>query len=100
MKKKSIYALMSAIALAGAVGLSACSSSKDDVGEVNPGYNQANGEVPVQFVLNISTNSQGKTRMSAGNVQEGSVPFRGIQNAKLYSFKFFWSDSLSELSTG
>ena len=87
MKKQSIYALMSAIALAGAVGLSACSSSKDDVGEVNPGYNQANGEVPVQFVLNISTNSQGKTRMSAGNVQEGSVPFRGIQNAKLYSFK-------------
>ena len=37
MKKQSIYALMSAIALAGAVGLSACSSSKDDVGEVSPG---------------------------------------------------------------
>lgn len=87
MKKKSIYALMSAIALAGAVGLSACSSSKDDVGEVNPGYNAQTGDVPVQFVLNISTNSQGKTRMSAGNVQEGTVPFRGIQNAKLYSFK-------------
>ena len=87
MKKQSIYALMSAIALAGAVGLSACSSSKDDVGEVNPGYNAQTGDVPVQFVLNISTNSQGKTRMSAGNVQEGTVPFRGIQNAKLYSFK-------------
>lgn len=87
MKKQSIYALMSAIALAGAIGFSSCSS--DDKVEVNPnpGYNSSTGDVPVQFVFNVSTNSQGKTRMSAGNVQEGSVPFRGIQNAKLYSFK-------------
>lgn len=87
MKKQSIYALMSAIALSGAIGFSSCSS--DDKVEVNPnpGYNSSTGDVPVQFVFNVSTNSQGKTRMSAGNVQEGSVPFRGIQNAKLYSFK-------------
>ena len=88
MKKQSIYALMSAIALSGTIGFSSCSS--DDKVEVNPnpGYNSSTGDVPVQFVFNVSTNSQGKTRMSAGNVQEGSVPFRGIQNAKLYSFKF------------
>lgn len=87
MKKQSIYALMSAIALSGTIGFSSCSS--DDKVEVNPnpGYNSSTGDVPVQFVFNVSTNSQGKTRMSAGNVQEGSVPFRGIQNAKLYSFK-------------
>ena len=91
MKKQSIYALMSAIALSGAIGFSSCSS--DDKVEVNPnpGYNSSTGDVPVNFVFNVSTNSQGKTRMSAASVQEdyGDViaPFRGIQNAKIYSFK-------------
>lgn len=91
MKKNAIYALMSAIALAGVIGFSSCSSVEEEVGEVNPGYNPDTGEVPVNFVFNVSTNSQGKTRMSAESVQEDYLgvvaPFRGIQNAKIYSFK-------------
>lgn len=91
MKKQSIYALMSAIALAGAVGLSACSSSKDDVGEVNSGYNQANGEVPVQFVFNVAAGgSHASTRQSAYATQANSVSdvnnFRGIEGAHVMCF--------------
>lgn len=91
MKKQSIYALMSAIALAGAVGLSACSSSKDDVGEVNPGYNQANGEVPVQFVFNVAAGSgHASTRQSAYATQANPVSdvnnFRGIEGAHVMCF--------------
>lgn len=91
MKKNAIYALMSAIALTGALSFSSCSSTENDVAEVNPGYNPDTGEVPVNFIFNVSTNSAGRTRMSAASVQEdeGNViaPFRGIQNAKIYSFK-------------
>lgn len=87
MKKNAIYALMSAIALAGVIGFSSCSSVEEEVGEVNPGYNPETGDVPVNFVFSISTNSQGSTRMSAENVQEGNHTFRGIQNARLFSFK-------------
>ena len=91
MKKQSIYALMSAIALAGAIGFSSCSSSKDDVGEVNPGYNQANGEVPVQFVFNVAAGSgHASTRQSAYATQANPVSdvnnFRGIEGAHVMCF--------------
>lgn len=87
MKKISIYGLMSAIALAGSVGFSSCTSDDKVTASPNPGYDPKSGDVPVNFVFNVSTNSQGSTRMSAANVQEGNYTFRGIQNARLFSFK-------------
>lgn len=82
MKKKSIYALMSAIALAGSVGFSSCSSSDDTVAENNPNYNSVTNEVTAQFVLNVSSATSGNTRQSATTVQKNSN-FRGMQDAKL-----------------
>ena len=86
MKKTFIYALMSAIALTGATGFTSCSDN-NDLADVNPGYNEKTGEVPVNFVFNISTESNGTTRMSPGTVQVSDNSFRGIQNAVLLSYK-------------
>lgn len=88
MKKQSIYALMSAIALTGAVGLASCTSS-EDAAENNPGYNSETNEVPVNFVFNVSTgNTPASTRMSQANVQATSTDvFRGMEETSLMSFK-------------
>lgn len=88
MKKNSIYALMSAIALSGAIGFSSCSSTEDQA-EVNPGYNSETNEVPVNFVFNVSTgNTPASTRMSQANVQATSSDvFRGMEETSLMSFK-------------
>ena len=88
MKKNFYLALMGAIALTGAVGLTACTSEDDAVeAKVNPGYNPETGEVPVNFVFNVSTESRGTTRMSPATVQVSDGSFRGIQNAILLSYK-------------
>ncbi len=86
MNKNFIYAMLSAIALTGAVGFSSCTSS-EDTAEVNPGYNEATGEVPVNFVFNVETGSQGTTRMASSTVQIGTGTFRGIQDAQLFTYK-------------
>lgn len=86
MKKNFIFALMSAIALTGVTGLTAC-SDKEELAEVNPGYNAETGEVPVNFVFNVSTESNATTRMSPATVQVSNGSFRGIQDALLLSFK-------------
>lgn len=87
MKRTFIYAMMSAIALAGAVGITSCAET-EDVAEVNPGYNPETGEVPVNFVLSLSTGNTPTTRMSAANVQATmSQAFRGMVDTKLMSFK-------------
>ena len=86
MKKNFIYALMSAIALAGAVGISSCSSNEDVV-DVNPNYNAETGEVGVEFVMNVATGNESNTRMTSANAQAAlSDPFRGIDNAVLMTF--------------
>lgn len=88
MKKNLMFAMFGAIALTGAVGLTSCTD--EEVAEVNPGYNPETGEVPVNFVMNISTNNQGKTRMSANTVQMSdgvTQPFRGIEKALLLTYK-------------
>ena len=86
MKKNFIYALMSAMALVGATGFTSCTD--EDVVEVNPGYNPETGEVPVDFVLSLSTGNTPTTRMSAANVQATeSQAFRGMVDTKLMSFK-------------
>lgn len=80
MKKINNLAWMSAIALAGAMGFTACSSDDDTMENVNPSYN---GEsVKTQFAINIPAAS--KTRMANTTVQENGV-FRGMQDVVLFS---------------
>ena len=84
MKKKYFfYAMMSAIALAGTLGLTACSSD-DEVAAVenNPTYDPVAKTVNTQFVLNVSSATSDVTRQSATIVQKNSN-FRGMQDAKL-----------------
>ena len=84
MKKNYVYALMSAVALAGAVSLSACSTS-DDVVDVNPTFD---GEaVKTQFTISFPQNVA-KTRQTAGTVQqtEDIEDFRGMEEIVLYPF--------------
>jgi len=86
MKKNFIYALMSAIALTGATGFTSCSDN-NDLADVNPGYNEKTGEVPVNFVFNVETGAKKTTRMSSSTVQIGTSTFRGIQDAQLFTYK-------------
>lgn len=83
------FALMGAIALTGAVGISSCSSSDEATADVNPTYDPATGTVTAQFVLNIAsdTKSNNSTRSSATTVQAGGENFRGIDNTLLFAFK-------------
>ena len=86
MKKNFIYALMSAIALTGAMSFASCAENEDL--SDNPGYNPETGEVPVDFVFNVSTGNTPTTRMSDANTQATlSQTFRGIDNVQLLSFK-------------
>ena len=86
MKKKFFFfAMMGAIALSGALGLTACSSDEDAV-ENNPTYDAATGLVKSQFVLNIASNTKA-TRSSGTTVQAGGENFRGIDNTLLFAFK-------------
>ncbi|MBQ6800454.1 MAG: hypothetical protein IJP08_05040 [Bacteroidaceae bacterium] len=81
MKKINNLAWMSAIALAGAMGFTACSSDDDTMENVNPSYN---GEsVKTQFAINIP--AANKTRMADATVQETGTNFRGMQNVVLFS---------------
>ena len=87
MKKKYFfYAMMSAIALAGTLGLTACSSD-DEVAAVenNPTYDPVAKTVKSQFVLNIASKAQ--TRSGATTVQAGGENFRGIDNTLLFAFQ-------------
>lgn len=86
MKKYFFFATMSAIALAGTLGLTACSSADevadDKVVENNPTYDPVAKTVTTQFVLNVSSATSDVTRMSATTVQK-NANFRGMQDAKL-----------------
>lgn len=76
-------ALMSAIALTGAVGFTACSSS-NDVAENNldnPNYNPETNAVKTEFVINVTQPSE-RTRMTAANA--GAEAFQGLNNMKLF----------------
>ena len=86
MKKNFIYALMSAIALTGAVSFSACSSSDEVID--NPNYDPETSMVKTQFAISLGDNIV-KTRMSSVNTQsEGTATqFRGIQDILLIPFK-------------
>lgn len=81
MNKNFIYAMLSAIALTGAVGFSSCTSS-DDAAEVNPNYNPENNTVKTEFVINVTQPSErANTRMTSANA--GNKDFLGINNMRL-----------------
>lgn len=87
MKKNLMFAMFSAIALTGAVGLTSCSSSDDVAADVNPNYNPETNEVNVQFVLNVAANTgDNTTRQGAATVQKNNN-FRGLKDAKLIALK-------------
>ena len=87
MKKNFNFSLLSAIALAGGMGFTACSTDNDveEATSINPTYDAATGLVKSQFVLNIASNAQ--TRSGGTTVQAGGANFRGIDNAMLFAFK-------------
>ena len=97
MKKYLQFAYVSAFALIGAYGLTACTSTDDVIEEPipeqpqeevvdNPNYDAATGLVKSQFVLNIASNAKA-TRSGATTVQAGGENFRGIDNALLFAFQ-------------
>ena len=86
MKKYFNFALLSAIALTGTMGFTACSSS-DDVVDVNLDPGTESGTVPTQFVFNVSTAQAGTTRMSAATAQYNGTNFRGIEKTYLMAYK-------------
>ena len=87
MKKYFNFAFLSAIALAGTFGLTACSSSDDLAAETNPNYDPNTKEVTVDFVFNVETGAPSTTRMSSSTVQIGTNTFRGIKDAQLFTYK-------------
>lgn len=87
MKKNFVYALMSAIALTGAVSFSSCSSS-DDSAEANPNFNPQTNEVLAQFIFNVATGNTPTTRQSAVATQAlPTSAFRGIDDSHIMCFK-------------
>ena len=97
MKKLQLLAYAGAIALL-STGITACS---DDnlTQEVtpSPGYNPKTGEVTADFVFNVSTGTNGSTRMSSDAVQASintttGELFRGIEDATMFAFKVKNSD--------
>lgn len=76
-------ALMSAIALTGAVGFTACSSSNDVAEDINPNYNPETNAVKTEFVINVTQPGE-RTRMTAANAGAGT--FQGLKNMQLICF--------------
>ena len=69
MRKFQNFAFAGAIALAGAAGLTACSSDDASEAPVNPTFD---GEsVKTAFAINVAAPSKGGTRMTGGNTQQG-----------------------------
>ena len=80
MKKTFLkFAYVSAIALTGMMGFSACQS--DSAEEVNPNYDAATNAVKTEFAFNISSNA--KQKMTAENTQNDK-PFLGMSTMWLY----------------
>lgn len=82
MKKNFKYALLSAIALIGAVSFSACQSSDEIVD--NPNYNPETNSVKTQFTISLPNGLNKTTRQTSEVAQESG--FRGIENIKLIPY--------------
>ena len=76
-------ALMGAIALTGAVGFTACSSSNDVAEDINPNYNPETNAVKTEFVINVTQPGE-RTRMATANAGAGT--FQGLNNMYLLCF--------------
>lgn len=86
MKKNFRFAFVGAIALLGAVGISSCSSSSDEVID-NPDYNPETNIVKTEFTISLPNNVVSKTRMSSTDVQNaGYTDFRGMTSIFLLPF--------------
>ena len=88
MKKYFNFAFLSAIALTGTIGFTACSSSDDSVAENskvadNPTYDPVARTVTTKFVLNVSSAANGNTTRQSAVIVQKNANFRGIQDAKL-----------------
>lgn len=80
------FALMSAIALTGAVGFTACSSS-DDMTVNNPDFNPETNSVKTEFTISLPNYVGSITRQTADVAQAQETPtFRGMQNIKLIPY--------------
>ena len=86
MKKNFKYALLSAIALVGAVSFSACSSNEEIVD--NPNYDSEKNAVKTQFTISLPQNVVKTTRQSAETVQNAQnvSSFRGFDNMVLIPY--------------
>ncbi len=86
MKKLFNLALFGAIALTGAVGISSCSSSNDEVINYSD-YNPEVDAVKTQFTISLPSNVAG-TRQSAATVQadQNNTSFRGFDNMVLIPY--------------
>lgn len=80
MKKLIQFAFLSAIAFAGAVSFSACSSS-DEVVETKP-TNPDNITVKTAITMNVGHG--GQTRMASAVTQTNNQAFRGMYNIYIY----------------
>lgn len=80
-KSSTTKLFLGVLALAGT--LAACQRETIDV---NPNYNPETNEVTTQFIVSVSTGQNAQTRMTASAVQNNSG-FRGIQDAKLLTYK-------------
>ena len=89
MKASRNLFYLSAIALIGAAGMTACTSEDDvNVAETSPTYDSRTGEVATQFVLSFATGNEVTTRMGEANTQAtATTPFRGINEAYLMAYK-------------
>ena len=86
MKTMKNLALMGAIALTGAVGFTACSSS-DDVTVNNPDFNPETNSVKTEFTISLPNYVGSITRQTAAVAQAQATPtFRGMQNIKLIPY--------------
>ena len=86
MKKNFKYAILSAIALVGAVSFSACSSSEETID--NPDYNPVEGTVKTQIAIGITSQANATTRMEETTTQAQTTPiFRGMDYFILIPFE-------------
>lgn len=87
MKKSSFFILLSMMALTCEFGLTACSSSNEEVVD-NPNYDPETKTVNANFVFSVSTgNTSSATRQSSSTTQATlSERFRGIDAAQLHAF--------------
>ena len=95
MKKNAIYALMSAIALTGAVSFSSCSSEDEVIN--NPDYNPETNSVKTEFAISLPNYVGASTRQTTAitQAQTPTATFRGMQNMVLIPFMGNETDPLN-----